>query len=589
MVFEETYKEPEGIETILNNVANLKTLGEGSLKLDDEYTRALAATTTESESNNTMSTANTLYNDTVMYGKIGYAGDIDWYKITAPQNGRLAFWLGSIPTGNDYDLYVYDATGNQIGYSNTTGSQELVTGISTDETQNRQFYVKVIGYNNSYNSTDSYKLKAKWYSDLEVENNNSSSGASEINNKTYVYGRLGGSLSNPSDNEDWFKIISSSSGSGTFSLTQIPSGSDFDLYIYSSNATTLLGSSKNTGNTSESVSVTVSANTTYYIKIKLYSGGNATDYYRLYSNLPSIELPTSGYEKPYFESNFNNLASYNNCYTFALAFWKNPTNSSNWGFDGVNPGYLINDPLTLSDIINYTSNDLKNLVKNKVNADLNTIANTTSVNYINEISESTAPQNGYYKVALVFDSTVAAGGDPLAGVDYHWYRQLPNGVFGHKRGTTNVSTVDASLSTIYKPSSANKTYPENTYTNPVYYFEIKNIPVIINASKSYDLYDNSSFTIRNNLTLDDFTNLYAGMEEDNALGIIGRPNYTSGSGFVRYHYILSSGSNVEILFAYNKFLNTNVLIYADLVNGGTREVLIANYYQSAEYLSLNEE
>ena len=55
---------------------------------------------------------------------------------------------------------------------------------------------------------------------------------------------------------------------------------------------------------------------------------------------------------------------------------------------------------------------------------------------------------GTYKVALVI----------AEGKDYHWYRQNPNGLWSHKRGSTAVTMVDALGDVIYDPEEASRLY-----------------------------------------------------------------------------------------------------------------------------------
>lgn len=84
----------------------------------------------ETESNDTMSTANSVNQDDTIYGKISSSSDIDYFKVVAGLSGYMNFWLGDIPSGKDYDLYVYNSSGTLLGKSIGTTSQELVSNIS---------------------------------------------------------------------------------------------------------------------------------------------------------------------------------------------------------------------------------------------------------------------------------------------------------------------------------------------------------------------------------------------------------------------------------------------------------------------------
>ena len=118
----------------------------------------------ESEANNTMSTANRIYNDDTTYGKISYSGDVDYFKIMFTYSGKANFWVGNIPSGKDYDLYLYDSSGSFLASStsnNSTSNQELIKHYTV--TANTWYYIRVVGYN-SYDSNAYYTLRAKCYS-----------------------------------------------------------------------------------------------------------------------------------------------------------------------------------------------------------------------------------------------------------------------------------------------------------------------------------------------------------------------------------------------------------------------------------------
>lgn len=68
-------------------------------------------TNTEVEGNNTVGTANRTYNDYNNYGAISSVSDVDWWKVSFTQTGTGNFWLGNIPTGCKYWLYVYESDG----------------------------------------------------------------------------------------------------------------------------------------------------------------------------------------------------------------------------------------------------------------------------------------------------------------------------------------------------------------------------------------------------------------------------------------------------------------------------------------------
>lgn len=123
-----------------------------------------AGTKNEVESNNSMSQADRTYNDYNNYGTINPAGDEDWWVVSFPNSGSGSFWLGNIPSGHDFDLRVYDATGKVIAKSiNNGNAQEYVC---VDIEANKNYYVKI--YGNGTGSSSQYLMRAKLYSWKDV-------------------------------------------------------------------------------------------------------------------------------------------------------------------------------------------------------------------------------------------------------------------------------------------------------------------------------------------------------------------------------------------------------------------------------------
>jgi hypothetical protein len=85
------------------------------------------------------------------------------------------------------------------------------------------------------------------------------------------------------DRDDYYWFQPSSSSRASISLTSIPSGCDFDLYvyIYSAGGYQLVAWSNKTGNVDESVSFSVTGNTKYYIRVYPYRGSSSQQPYRL--------------------------------------------------------------------------------------------------------------------------------------------------------------------------------------------------------------------------------------------------------------------------------------------------------------------
>ncbi|HEU4860157.1 MAG TPA: fibronectin type III domain-containing protein [Chitinophagaceae bacterium] len=136
-------------------------------------TTSLPACTDVYESNNTSRQAKTIGLGATILAMISSNADMDWFKITTPNNSntKLEVVLSNLPV--DYDLYVYDKNLKLIGASTNTGvSNEVV--IYNLNARKATYYIKVDGKNGAYNTLQCYNLLAQV-----------TSGASSTSSKSY--------------------------------------------------------------------------------------------------------------------------------------------------------------------------------------------------------------------------------------------------------------------------------------------------------------------------------------------------------------------------------------------------------------------
>ncbi|MFA6941392.1 MAG: PPC domain-containing protein, partial [Clostridiaceae bacterium] len=83
--------------------------------------------------------------------------DVDYYKLTVSAAKSISISLTTLP--KDYDLYLYNSSGTQVGRSINGGTtSESITYTAAAGT----YYVKVIGYSSVYSTTAAYTLKATY-------------------------------------------------------------------------------------------------------------------------------------------------------------------------------------------------------------------------------------------------------------------------------------------------------------------------------------------------------------------------------------------------------------------------------------------
>ena len=112
------------------------------------------------EPNNTSKQAKEIYLGNSIYAGISTVSDVDWFKVTVPNhyNNAMLFSLFNLPM--DYDLYVYSNTLKLLGSSTLTGtSNEFV--IYNSNSRRATYYIKVVGKNGAYNTSQCYSLGAQ--------------------------------------------------------------------------------------------------------------------------------------------------------------------------------------------------------------------------------------------------------------------------------------------------------------------------------------------------------------------------------------------------------------------------------------------
>ena len=120
-------------------------------------------TVSETESNNTMSTANSVTTSgTTVNGTMSSSSDTDYFVVQLPAGKTLTAAL-TPNSSSDYDLYIYNSAGTQLAASeNGTGAAESASSANTG-TATSPRYVRVVYYSGGTGSTGGkYALKLTW-------------------------------------------------------------------------------------------------------------------------------------------------------------------------------------------------------------------------------------------------------------------------------------------------------------------------------------------------------------------------------------------------------------------------------------------
>lgn len=341
---------------------------------------------------------------------------------------------------------------------------------------------------------------------------------------------------------------------GNINLSCFTTGStDTYIEVYSNpSCTNLVTSNDDNGHGANArVYFYTTGGQTYYIKIKGYSNSTSG----AYTVVLHRGQPTSRYEKSDMFSYFNstNYQRYNNCYTYALGYYVNPVTGQRFNGKGVNPGGLSGNPITMNDLSNPST------FKTKVEAAMQRDCNYYGGDFA-EITSSTQPRQGYYKVALVLDP----------GNDYHWYRQLSDGKYGHKPGNTSAILIDASGYYIWYPKSCNRAYSSSglNYSEFIGYYEVKtptgHSPVTLSNEDDLEVY-----SLNNSLSIENITALNTETTYKEAMEVLGAAHDYIGSGMVGNVYNLIDGTKISVYFANDKIDQIRTIN-----NDGTFDIIV---------------
>lgn len=218
------------------------------------------------EPNETQAAAAAISSGVTNSAAISTSTDIDYYKITTTATSNIVYNLVG-PTGVDYDLYIYNSAGTQIGSGTGSTATETVT---LNNQAAGTYYIKVIGYNGA-NSATCYTIKATatavtgCQSSYDNSTNGTTAGAATIPFNTNITG-----LISPTGDIDNYKFVITTGGTITITLTTLPA--DYDLKLLNS-AGTQVAISQNGSTTSETISYTAAAGT-YYAQVYGYNGAN---------------------------------------------------------------------------------------------------------------------------------------------------------------------------------------------------------------------------------------------------------------------------------------------------------------------------
>ena len=127
-------------------------------------TPAPGPTISESESNNTISTADAVSTSgTTVNGNMGSSTDSDYFVVQLPAGKTLTASMTPGLSTADYDLYIYNASGTQLAYSEKSAGATDSASVTNSTTATSARYVRVKYYSGGTGSTNGkYTLNLSW-------------------------------------------------------------------------------------------------------------------------------------------------------------------------------------------------------------------------------------------------------------------------------------------------------------------------------------------------------------------------------------------------------------------------------------------
>jgi len=150
-----------------------------------------------------------------------YYDEDDYYEIFVNE-GEILYTFLEVPMNTDFDLYIYDSAGNQLGLSEAAyGNEEVsIYAAASDYYYANAWAYDGIGY---------YSIYVETFAGPSEDSNNEIESAQGISDGAFFTDTL--NSYDGTDIDDYFSIYLNAGDTITATLNG-PSNADFDLYIY---------------------------------------------------------------------------------------------------------------------------------------------------------------------------------------------------------------------------------------------------------------------------------------------------------------------------------------------------------------------
>jgi hypothetical protein len=197
--------------------------------------------------------------------------DDDWFKVTVGANGAITFKIDFVHSEGDLDMTLEGPTGTQLAKSDSTANQETcaASGLAAGT-----YYARIYGYNGA---------KAKYAATVTVQGGTGTSTSTgtgtddsyeENDTRAAAKDLAAGSFPGlKCEDDDWFKVTLSGTGTITVKIDFRNSEGDLDLVLQDASGTQLAISESTADN--ETFTKPSLAAGTYYVRVFGYNGAKA--------------------------------------------------------------------------------------------------------------------------------------------------------------------------------------------------------------------------------------------------------------------------------------------------------------------------
>ncbi|MCX7748254.1 MAG: S8 family serine peptidase [Clostridia bacterium] len=224
------------------------------------------------EPNDTMSTAKVIEDSIVYKPTINTTIDEDWFEFNAQSAGKLNVNLTNVPFYRDYDMAIYDASGNMVGGSFRASNYDETYNALIDAPG--KYYIRVYSYIGC-DPIQNYQLKAAIVKPDIFELNENFYGSKQLN----LFEPIAASIDNERD-EDWYHISLEKASKVHVKFQHINMQGNYGVVVYDTNGQYVGGSYQSDSNGIQEFWLLLNSGN---YKVRVYASVNISIYERPYN------------------------------------------------------------------------------------------------------------------------------------------------------------------------------------------------------------------------------------------------------------------------------------------------------------------